>query len=348
MKSSLLLVVLAAMGCSDPNSAGASAGAGGAAGAATSSSSAVTSAGGNGSGGAAAGVLELGITVHLENHAPYDQTYLDRLRAYGNLFKDHGAKLTLEPRQEMWTAVKGANAALFSDLEAQGHSFGVHAALGSVDSYQQFVNTLTALRKELAGKDITVEQVSGQCQNFDWVTGSVEAGYVAMTGGTENCLLALAPENRPAGYENLNCPKATDCHDVYPQETEKKLHPWRAKDGSDWLTDNPDGKLVILPSNGTLPCLEEEAESPGMLTSCTFTQADIDLSKEQSDAALAVIDPSKINQLYFVWSFGLELSDELLETWFAMLEPYIADGRIVWKTQEEVYADYLAWEATNR
>lgn len=307
-----------------------------------------TGDGGANDSGASAGVLQLGLTVHLENHAPYDQTYLDRLRAYGTLFKNHGAKLTLEPRQEMWQAVTGANATLFSDLQAQGHSFAVHAALGNAATLSQFVTQLTQLRTELSQKNVTVQHASGQCQALDWVTGSVSSGFLAMTGGTENCLLALSAGNRPAGYENLSCAKPTDCHGVYPKTTAEKMHPWRAKQGSDWLTDHADGQLVILSSSGTLPCLEEEAAHPGQLSTCTFTQGDIDRSKVEIDAALALVDKDKINQLYFVWSFGLELSDAMLEAWFAMLKPYIDQGRVAWKTESEVYDGYVTWEKTHR
>jgi hypothetical protein len=296
----------------------------------------------------ASAVLQLGLTVHLEARAPYEQPYLDRLREYGTFFKNHGGKLTLEPREEMWLKVTGANAGLFRDLETQGHAFAVHAALGNVPSYAKFVEELARLRTDLAAKNVTVEHASGQCQNHDWVTGSIEAGYLSMTGGTENCLLALAQQNRPPGYENITCAKAAECHGVYPQTTAQRLHPWRARAASDWLTDHADGKLVILPSSGTLPCLEEEAAHPDQLSPCTFTQGDINLSKSEIDAALALVDKDKVNQLYFVWSFGLELSDDLLEAWFAMLKPYVDQHKIAWKTASEVYASYLAWEKTHR
>jgi hypothetical protein len=42
----------------------------------------------------------------------------------------------------MWAKVMGPNAGLFRDLEAQGHAFAVHAALGNVPSYDQFVTPL--------------------------------------------------------------------------------------------------------------------------------------------------------------------------------------------------------------
>lgn len=298
--------------------------------------------------------LDVTITVHLENDAPYDANYAAQLRAFATAFEAHGAWLTMEPRQETLMGTPDIRTA-FADLEAAGHAFGSHAAIGTTAGLTQaaFDMQVAARRTALLGVVHRVDHVSGVCSTLDFVEASAGAGFKLTTGATVLCLQAMAPEDRPAEYHDLICASATDpkCHQSYPSAVEQRIHPWRARNGAHWLTDEPSGTLVVLPGSGSLPCLEEEAMSNGMsISACTLTDGDVTLALADLDDAIAQVDAGRVNSYYWIWGSWKHANIDyaVLERLLTAMDERRARGDVRWKTGPAVYDEYIAWEATHR
>lgn len=298
--------------------------------------------------------LMLTVTVHLENHPPYDLAWADGLRAFATAFEAHGARLTLEPRQEVLMGTSDARSVLV-ELEGHGHSVGSHAATGSAAGLTEegFAAILTMRRASLDAVVDQVDHVSGICSTLDFVTAASAAGFTYTTGATAACLTAMAPADRPAGYTSFACPMPTSpgCHTGYPTDVAARIRPWRALDAAHWLTDDPHGVLVVLPGSGTLPCLEEEAQSSGALPSnCVLDAADQARATADLDDAIAHLDPQRPNTFYWVWgNFDPSNVDyDALDAVLDAIDVRIAAGTVQWATASEMYQAFVAWEATHR
>ncbi|HRI66037.1 MAG TPA: hypothetical protein PK156_17440 [Polyangium sp.] len=340
----------------NPNTTG-SGGAGGESSSSSSSSSSASSSSSSNSsssGGPGSAKLALTITLHLEN-ATFDAAYFQALDAFAANVEKHGARLTFEPRTAVVTAASSAQINFdWRKLEARGHAIGSHAAIGGTmnQTLAQFEMQAKMRYDQLLPVVNKLEHISGNCGNVDWVTGVTNAGFSATTAATVLCLYAMAPQDRPPEYQNLACSSPTDpvCHKPYPEALDQRIHPWRAKNGATWLTHDPTGPLVIFPGSGTLPCLEEEATSMGGgLPMCTFTQEDVTRAINELDAAIALIDPSKINTFYWVWgSFSLSSAEApILEAFLTAVDQRVTQGKVEWKNVTEMHADFVAWEAAN-
>lgn len=296
--------------------------------------------------------LALGLTLHLEN-ATFDAAYFASLDAFARTFEAHGGRVTFEPRREVVTAAAGGLLD-WRTLEARGHAVGSHAAVGGTTTMtlDAFTRDVRMRYQQLAPQVTRLDHVSGNCGAVDWVAGVVAVGFKAATASTVLCMYAMAPADRPAPYQNLACNGATDatCHHSYPDTLPARIHPWRAASGAHWLTDDPAGGLVILPGSGSLPCLEEEATSPGTLGSCTFTAEAVTRALADLDAAIAVRDSAQLNTYYWVWgSWKLTAAEApVLEAFLTELDARRAAGTIAWASVTEMYDAYLAWEATHR
>lgn len=298
--------------------------------------------------------LALTITLHLEN-ATFDAAYFQALDAFAAKVEKHGGRLTLEPRNTVVTAASSAPINFdWRKMEARGHAVGSHAAIGGtmMQTQAQFEMQAKMRYDQLLPVVNDLKHISGNCGNVDWVTGVTNVGFTATTAATVLCLYAMAPQDRPAEYQNLACSGPTDpiCHKPYPEKLAERIHPWRAKNGATWLTNDPTGKLVIFPGSGTLPCLEEEATSMGGgLPTCTFTQEDVNRAMTELDGAIALLDPAKVNTFYWVWgSFSLSAAEEpILEAFLTAVDQRIANGKVEWKNVTEMLDAYVAWEAKN-
>ncbi len=296
--------------------------------------------------------LMLTITLHLENKT-FDAAYFASLDSFAQTVEKHGGKLTLEPRD---SAVSGSTGLFdWKKMEARGHAIGSHAAIGGTSSttLESFTADAKARYAQLSPLVNRLEHVSGNCGNVDWVTGVVAAGFKATTASTVLCLYSIASADRPSPYQNLHCTGATDptCHQSYPSELAQRVHPWRAATGANWLTDDRNGKLVILPGSGTLPCLEEEATAGGAnIISCTLTQEDVTRGLADLDAAIALVDRSKVNTFYWIWgSWSLSDSEKpIFETFLTEVDKRVSKGQVRWSTTTEMVDTYTAWETTNR
>lgn len=292
-------------------------------------------------------VLYLGIMVHLEGWNDHmDQESFKKhallIREYASLFETYGAKLTWESKEVTDASLKWGDHVLL-EMEQRGHGVGVHADIGGQKNYacERFTRELKAEKEQLESLGVTVRHVSGNVSQCDWVTATADAGYVFTSGQVAYAVMSLPPEDRPAEYRD--CKNPAMCHDTFPVDLADRLHPWRMNSGVDWLTHNPDGRLVILPSSGGLVCMEEEAN--GQKACGEFTQADIDAFLRELEQAVALSQPGEVNIYYVSWSLGKPLDKQLLERWLQAIEPFVVSGQVEWKTLPEMYEAYVAWES---
>ena len=314
------------------------------------SSSGGSSGGGGTTGGGAVAPVLLTITLHLENKT-FDAAYFASLDAFAATFEAHGGRLTFEPRDQVVTAAAGPPVLFdWKALEARGHSIGSHAAIGGTQTTP--LDTFTAQAKmrhdHLAPYVDRLDHISGNCGAVDWVTGVVAAGFKATTAATVLCLYSMDPADWPDPYKDLACAGPTDpvCHQSYPEDLPARMHPWRAKSGADWLTDDPAGQLVVIPGSGTLPCLAEEANNPGgTLPSCTLTAEDVTLALADLDAAIALADPDLVNTFYWVWgSWAITPAEQpVLEDFLAAVDERVAAGTVQWASVGGILDAYAAW-----
>jgi hypothetical protein len=293
-------------------------------------------------------VLYLGIMVHLEGwdddkeQAKFEH-HVRLIREYADLFERYGAKLTLESKEVTQGVIRWGDNVLL-ELEGRGHGIGVHADVGGQRGYDcgRMAFELRQRREQLESLGVDVRHVSGNTSECDWVAATIEAGYLFTTGQVAYSVMSMPVEKRPPEYRD--CPGPAECHQTYPPELADRLHPWRTSSGEDWLTHDPSGELVILPSSQGLYCMQEELE--GQLSGgCTFNLLDIDFFEDELKKALALAAPDQVNIYYVGWSLGSPLDQELLESWLARIQPYVDSGQVRWVTLLEMFDAYLAWEA---
>jgi hypothetical protein len=294
-------------------------------------------------------VLQIGIMVHLEGW--HDDTDKGRfaehallIRDYAALFEKHGAKLTWASKEVTEGIIRWGDNVLL-EMQQRGHGVGVHADIGGEKSYDcaRFAGDLRAEKVQLESLGLTVRHVSGIVSTCDWVTAAADAGFLFTTGNVAYSVMSMPVEKRPAEYRDCKSPSA--CHDTFPTELADRINPWRAEDGTNWLTDNRKGHLVILPASGGIALMGEEASGAAMKgNEAPYDQADLDAFFSQLDAALALARPDRVNTYYVSWSLGSTLDQAVLEKWLAQLESYVKSGRAKWSTLPEMYDSYVAWE----
>jgi len=297
------------------------------------------------------GVLYLGIMVHLEgwddarDRAKFER-HVQLVREYASLFEKYGAKLTWESKEVTEGILRWGDNVLL-EMEQRGHGIGVHADIGSQRSYdcRRFAADLRAEKEQLGSLGVTVRHVSGICSSCDWVTAAADAGYLFTTGAVAYCVSSLPAELRPEPYKN--CPNPAACHQPFPSALADRLHPWRMSGGANWLTPDPNGRLVILPASGGLACMQEETASGESFARCDFTTQDIDAFIRQLEEALSYTRPDRINIYYVSWSLGSPLDKALLEAWLQRIQPYVKSGQVEWKTLPEMYDAYVQWEQSH-
>jgi hypothetical protein len=293
-------------------------------------------------------VVYLGLMVHLEgwkDHTDRDrfERHAELVRLYADLFERYGAKLTLESK-EMTEGILTWGDNVLAEMENRGHGIGVHADIGGQRNYEcaNFVNDLRRERIQLEKLGVQVRHVSGNTSHCDWVEATIKAGYEFTTGNVAYSVMSMPPESRPEAYRD--CPDPSHCHQTFPEALEDRLHPWRTSDGRAWLTHDPDGQLVILPSSQVLPCMAEEIEG-GEFRGCIFDDRDLELFEQELKRAIALADPEGFNQFYVAWSLGEPLDEQMTERWLKLVQPYVQSGEVVWATLPEIYDAYLIWEA---
>ncbi len=293
------------------------------------------------------GALYLGIMVHLEgwkdgeDQAKFEQ-HSKLVREYADLFEKYGAKLTWESKEVTEGVINWGDNVLL-EMEGRGHGIGVHADIGGQKTYNcgRFVDDLRKEKEQLESLSVYVRHVSGVVSHCDWVSATVKAGYQFTTGQVAYSVMSMPVEDRPAEYRNCQSPSA--CHDTFPTDLADRMHPWRMDSGENWLTHDPNGKLVMLASSGGLTCMEEEAL--GIKPCGEFSQADLDYFFEELERAISLSQLDQVNIYYLSWSIGSPLDEQLLETWLQGIVPYLDSGQVEWKTLPEMYDAYVQWES---
>lgn len=296
--------------------------------------------------------LYMALTVHLEGWKIGDEAlfnkYVAGIREYSDLTHQTDMPFTWETANLIkGIELHGDNILL--ELQAErGDAVGVHADLGGKvkPGYDQaaFAAEMAGQKTALEALGVTVRHVSGICSHLDWVTAALNAGYEATTATVEYCLKSLPEDQQPPHV--LACDNPGKCHDPYPSDPAEKLHAWRAKDGSTWTTPSDEG-LILFHSSGALPCLAESAADPGSKTQCEWAQDDVDQAMTHIETALSLLDPSKMNQLIFVWSYGQAIDKALLSQLLQSIQVLVDEGKVVWTTLPGMIDHFEAWEKAN-
>jgi hypothetical protein len=293
-------------------------------------------------------VLYYGIMVHLEgwddarSREKFEQ-HAALVRRYAALFESYGARLTLESKEFTDGCIAWGDNVL-REMEDRGHGIGVHADIGGEPDMvcETFTPQLRNRKQVLESLGVRVWHVSGIVSHCDWVAAAADAGYAFASGTVAYALMSLPAELRPEGF--ADCPSPAACHQAYPFDLAGRMHPWRMGSGADWTIPDPDGRLVILPSGGGLPCAAEEAGADESYTRCDFNAADVDALIAELERILTLVDSAQFNMYYISWSIGKQLDDSLLEDFLRRVKPFVDGGRVAWKTLPEMYDLYLAWE----
>lgn len=315
------------------------------------------------------GVLYITTMTHMERYKENETAWADhlersvfnkhaeQLRSLARLFENHGAKMTIESAWQFAYANIVWNDNVLRELRNRGHGIGLHADRGldvqthsaGVD-YEGFVTQLKSDKEYVENVVGPIVHVSGTGTPLDWVRASVEAGFKAANGATTYYLLSIPEANRPVGWPDARIWR--EFHETVPFDVAHRVHPWRTSSGENWLTHDPNGKLVYIPGESGM-ALEDAAEGylygPDSGTK-VLTLEDIDTAMKAIDNALVYATPDKIN----VWYIGLtaKLGDfeshpeyrHLLDNWLARIDAYVAAGKVQWKTVPEMYDAYIQWE----
>jgi len=296
--------------------------------------------------------LYVALTVHLEGHNMKDEAlfkqYLKQIRGYSDLTHEFDMPFTWETADLIeGVGIHGDNILL--ELQAErGDGVGVHADLGgkSMPGYGQaeFAAEMLEQKTGMEALGVTVRHVSGICSHMDWVTAAREVGYEATTATVEYCLKSLPEDQQPPHIQA--CQNPGKCHDPYPSDPAEKLHAWRAKDGSTWTTPSDEG-LILFHSSGALPCLAESAANPESQTKCEWGQDDVDQAMVHIETALSLRDPTQMNQLVFVCSFGQNINKVLLKQLLERIAVHVESGDVIWTTLPGMIDHFEAWENAN-
>ncbi len=290
------------------------------------------------------GVVYITMMVHLEHVANENISensftqHAEAIRSFAAIFNENNAKATFEAKPEFVNGCRRWGDNVLLELYNQGHGIGVHADVGgninglTHETFVQEIKDMKTNMELLLGHE--VRHVSGICSSMDWVNPAIEAGYLFNSGIVGYCALSLPEELRPDEYKTCSTP--TECHGEIPVNLKDRVHPWRTSSGSNWLEDDPNGKLVILPAGDLLSALVQE-KSKG------FDEKDIEEYIKLLDEALTYSNEGKITLLYVAWSINTEIHDEeMLQQWLDAIQPYVDSGKVKWKTLPEMYDAYIS------
>jgi len=175
-------------------------------------------------------------------------------------------------------------------------------------------------------------KVSGFCTPSAWVESAIDAGFSATTGMVEYCLSSL-PGNYP-----LPCgDQADECHGAAVTDWEHRLHPWHTSTSSDWLTDDPNGQLLLVANDsGTTVSCQREAAS-GSACAGVSDPGDIPQLQALIQQYVDHREAGRLNVLTLSWSIGRPPTAGFSDQLFAMVAGF-SPSQVQWSTIEEIAA----------
>ncbi|MDO8389005.1 MAG: hypothetical protein Q7V57_00825 [Actinomycetota bacterium] len=291
-------------------------------------------------------VLDLALTIHVErrdsevtSQREFDD-HVATLEQLADLADDHGAILNFELSTVFVQAVDRWGSTFIEDMVGRGHGISQHSGDRSTDGLtgQTRVDELTRQRDAIEAHGVDINYLSGGCsEEPGWVEAAIAAGFSAVTGITEICLSSLSDEALPDGMEWIHeCHNASICHDPLHIGTQRWLHPWTTSTSTDWLTDDPNGALVIVSA----------AEADGLVAMSATGEADAAAAMEQWNTMLATLlaaaVPGQVNLWNLVLSVGPEPDWEVLEAIFADAQTRAATGDVGWVVLSDIVAEAVA------
>ena len=301
------------------------------------------------------GTLMLGVMVHLEgwksetrNRTAFEQ-HASLVRQYADIFEKCGLRLTLEASPEFTQGCARWGDNVLKEMAERGHAVGLHADLGAEPglTQQEFAAGLSRMKGDIESLGVPVRHVSGICSSLDWVKAAEDAGFEFVTGTVEYALKSIPADRLPAEYKDvLTARTPLEGHGNVPHELADRLHPWRMASGADWLWNNPEGNVVIIPGDGgtCIPWMAEAAGGSATGPRTAFTVDDVAAFTRELDKALGCADPDKINALYVGWSIGQQVDPAVVEAWAQAIRTYIDSGKAQWNSLTEMYDAYVDWE----
>lgn len=292
-------------------------------------------------------VVSLGLTLHLERQGILDneEHYGDYLVELGDVVgwaEEHGVRLTVESRHLTQAILNHEADSLDNrllDLQAAGHTVGVHGDIGIEEGLTQelFTEQLTEARAAAAQVGVEALHVSGICSELDWVTAAADAGFSFSAGQVAFCLKSLPEADQPEWVRDCEFP--WDCHQPYPDTVAGRLEPWHVQDGATWTTPVPlgHGELTVLHDGGLLQCLAEDAATGESSTVCPFDDDDIEQYGIELQTAIDNATAGGVNAFTVVWSLGDPPDEEVFGRWLDAVDPYVEDGVVRWRTAHEIH-----------
>jgi hypothetical protein len=291
------------------------------------------------------GVINFTIVLHLEGwHDGENETsfrrHAEQLREYADLFEQYGATMSLESKEIIDGCINWNDNVLL-ELQQRGHAVGIHADAGGQDgaTIRSIVRTLTEMRGKLLLLGINATFASGVASKANWVKACEDAEIDTVSCMVAYGLWSLDESLRPAEFEPYRSPSVG--HAPYPFELEDRLTPWLAEDGSNWIIDDPAGKVLIIPSGLSLNNAYEELN--GITGGKSELDAeDIETWREILPRLVEASDSGKVNTFYAVWSFGSAVDMGLLEEWLQLIDGHVQSGNLRWSTIPEMAELYRA------
>lgn len=303
-------------------------------------------------------VLYLSFTLHIEgwtdeetNEAMFER-HSEKIQNASDLFSSYGAYLNIEVRPDEFIAAANAwNSTILADLEAAGHTIGIHADIGNSPgtTLASMTNVLTNMKALGEAQGVTIRGVSGICSDLDWVQAAYDAGYEYITSIVEYCMMSMTNETIPEGYESaLNCTSPAECHDVaFHAASEYSMHPYRPNNGTDWASINHSNDYPVLIMGGvqqhSFYCLSTHPISG----ECAFNNGTISAYIAAVELALENLDADYLNTMNSVWSLGADMPVELQHGLFTALQPYIDSGQVELVSVGDIYDLYVLWAQGN-
>lgn len=298
----------------------------------------------------AADPLMLNISIHVEGYQIEDENTSEGQMAFnahilaltaladdadgGDGVQTGDAKLTFELNEDFVRATSLWGSDFIPAMAARGHGIGVHADLGGTGPIDRSVFTaeLVTMREAIEAQGVDVVHVSGICSPSEWVESAIDAGFSATTGMVEYCLSSL-PGNYP-----LPCGDTADeCHGAAVTDWEHHLHPWRTSTSSDWLTNDPNGQLLLVANDsGTTVSCQREAASG---STCAGVSDPGDITQLQALIQQYVDhrEAGRLNVLTLSWSIGRPPTAGFADQLFAMVAGF-SPSQVQWSTIEEIAA----------